>query len=369
MKSIPLILLATLLPLPALASHRPPPEGAVQVVNTSGATVTVSVTGGAPTTLGNGRTATLYGPVGETWLKATYVQFGATRTLETERVHLSRNHRQVVVLEPEDQARVQVVNTSGLAGELRIDGRSFGLFKPGQRRVLTLETGPAALAFVADGRLVDETRLELRAYVEPTWTVEPLPYGDLVVHNPLPIPIELVCPKGLVRTVQPYGTTTYDEVRAGPFSLTARRVTDEPIDRVSVDVQAGRAVTWTVDPPSQGFLVVESEHWTNARVYVDGRLVRTLPPGAEVRLTLDVGVHEIAVRDDMARPVYARRVEVEPYDVAAIEFGSARHVLADTRDDRDDHHDRHDDDDPWRDDHDDHSGHSHGRGGGCSMPE
>lgn len=371
MKRIPptLLALALLLPLPALAGHRAPPTGAVLVLNQSGTEVAVSLSGEPAKRLAPWASATFHAPAGDRILRATYRQFGLTRTLESDRLFVAPHGHTTVVLEPEDTARVLVTNTTYAAGELRVNGRTAATLQPGQSRVVSMPVGDAWLAFYDGGRLVDQAHLDVDAYAEPTWRVEPPPTGDLLVQNPLPIAVELVCARGLVRTVPAYGSTVYEDLPAGPFTLTARRVTDEPVDSVSVDVRPDRRSVWQVEPPSTGFLLVDSEHWTRADVYIDGRLVRQVAAGTDARLLVEVGRHRLTVRDDVSRTLYDTWVYVEPYDVARVDFGIDRHVTADAdrhdeRDDRGRHHDYEE-----RDDDREHDGHRHGSGASCSMPE
>lgn len=357
----PLLLAAT----PALARHGVP-TGAVDVANQSGGTVTVALTGQAPLRLGPGQRATLYGPAGESTVRATYVQFGAERVLETERVWVSTRHRALVVLEPEDSARVLVTNATPRVGDVYVDGRRHSQLAPGQSRVLTVPVGFADVELRADGRVLDELALSARPFVEHRWVAELPPTGDLFVQNPLPIPVELVCDRGMVRTLPAYGTTVYEDLAPGPFHLVARRVSDETIDAATLTVQPGRRVDWRVDPPSKGLVQLDSEHWLGSRVYVDDRLVKTLAADQDARVEVGLGWHRVLARDQEGRVLIDTWIEVEPYDLARVAFGLDRHALAEAHDEghgrgrRDDRHDRGHDDDH-------HDDHDHAPGAHCSM--
>lgn len=359
----PLLLAAT----PALARHGVP-TGAVDVVNQSGGTVSVALTGQPPMRLVPGQRATLYGPAGEASVRATYVQFGSERLLETEQVWVSPRYRATVVLEPEDAARVLVTNATPELADLVVGGQRHFQMAPGQSRLVTVPVGFVDVELRAGGRVLDELALSARPFYEHRWVAELPPTGDLLVKNPLPIPVELVCDRGLVRTVPAYGSTVYEDLPPGPFHLTARRVSDEVVDSATLTVQPGRRVDWRVDAPSKGLVQLDSEHWLSSRVFVDDRLAKSLAPEQDARVELPLGWHRVLARDSEGRVLADTWIEVEPYDLARVAFGVDRYALADARDDRGRGRGRDHDDDHGRDDGDDgHDGHEHAPGAHCHL--
>lgn len=383
---LPLLLAALaalvgLAPTGAWARHPDgPPPGRVIVFNQSGGTVTVAVSGQSGRTLTPWQTGELWTRPGEVTVRATYVQFGAERTLQSDRVYVAPGRATAVTLAPEDTARVLVTNQSRFQATLLVDGKPVGSsFLPGEARVVATRLGPVDFAMTADGRTLERARLTMRAFEEPRWIVDPPVTGDLLVVNPLPIPIQLVCDKGLVRTVAAYGQTTYANLPMGTFRLTARRTSGEYVDAESNVIRPGATSSWRVDAPRTGFVSLDSDHFLGTEIRVDGKRMATLAPGGATRVEAKVGWHEVMVLDDRGRVVLSTWIEVEPFDVARLSFGTPAHVPAYDRDSRDGRYDRrdrdgqvdgsygygaHDDDD----DHDDHRDHDHGRGESCGMP-
>ncbi|MDP2312562.1 MAG: hypothetical protein Q8P41_06620 [Pseudomonadota bacterium] len=356
---------ALVAPSAAYAGHRGqpsygPPPGRVLVTNQSGGTVNVALSGQQSRALSSWQTAELLAAPGDTTLRATYLQFGVVRTLQTARLVVNPGRTVGVTLSPEKTARVQVVNQSDRYAQLVVDGQLGAAFNPGEAKVVPMPAGRHDLALTADGRTLSRTRMDLRPFEEPRWLVDVPRAGTLVVTNPLPIAIELVCAKGLVRSVPAYGQTTYATLPLGGFHLTARRTSGEFIDGETADIRAGATTGWRVDAPRTGFVTFDSAHWLGTEVRLDGRLMVTLAPDGAHRTETLVGWHEVEVRDDRGRVVHQGWVEVKPFDAVRVDFGAPSHQRAysdnghDSRGDRDD---RRDPDD--HDDHDDHRGHDH----------
>ncbi len=157
-------------------SHAPP-AGRITVVNHAGASVTVGLTGQPGRTLSAWQTATFtvpqtgHGPA-ETTLRATYTQFGVERTLQSTRLVVAPGRTEQITLGAERVARILVTNRAPLDAQLLVDGKPFGSVAAGDARVLTLPAGSPELRMTAGGRIIGRTRLELRAFAEPTWSVE-----------------------------------------------------------------------------------------------------------------------------------------------------------------------------------------------------
>jgi hypothetical protein len=385
---LPLLLAALaalvgLVPTGAAARHPDgPPPGRVFVFNQSGGTVTVAVSGQSGRTLAPWQTGELRARPGEVAVRATYQQFGAERTLQSDRVYVAPGRAVAVTLAPEDTARLLVTNQTRFEATLLVDGKPSGAsFLPGEARVVATRLGAVDFAMTGGGRTLERARLTMRAFEEPRWVVDPPPTGDLLVLNPLPIPIQLVCDKGLVRTVAAHGQATYADLPPGAFRLTARRAaTGEFVDAESSAIRAGATSTWRVDVPRTGFVSLDSDHFLGTEVLLDGKRLAVLAPEGAARVEATVGWHEVTVRDDRGRVVLSTWVEVEPFDVARLAFGTPAHVPAYDRDSRDGRYDRRDRDGQVDDasehgdrdrDHDHDHDHDHGRGGSgasCGMP-
>lgn len=220
---IPALLLGAVTPALAYDGHAyaygqraPAPTGVVQVVNRSGTTVTVTVDGQAPRMLGPNQVASLSVLAGEVRVRATFRLFGQELPLETVRTYVTPGRTTSAMLVAPTTARVLVSNSSPVLASVRADGREVATLVPGQERLLTLPARATTIALYADGHLVRTQRLEMRPFDEPRLRVEMPTRGDLVVQNPLPIPIQLVCDRGLVRTLEPYGRTEYEISPSGP---------------------------------------------------------------------------------------------------------------------------------------------------------
>lgn len=368
-----LTLLATLTP-PAFAwdGPRPPamyaPAAAatLTVSNFSGGSVQVSADGLAARTIHHGQTLSFPVPPGELRVRATYRQFGVERVLQTDRVFVAPGRSAYLALRAETTGRMLVRNLFPVTAQVLVDGRVAQTLRPGEAKVVGDDVGPATLALVADGRTLATARVTLTAFTEPTFTFEPPPVGDLLVVNPLPIPIQLVCDRGMVRTVPAYGRTNYDDLPLGPFHLTARRLTGERVDDATTVVQRGE-VTWRVDAPTRGLVLVDSDHFLPTRVRVDGVMLAQLAPDEERRLELALGWHRVEVRDVKDRVVLDTWIDVDPFDLTRVDALAPRPAPVPDRYDDDRHdHDDHDHHEHWDGQVD--AGGSSGHGAGCSLP-
>lgn len=335
--------------------HNGPPPGRVVVTNQSGGDVTLSLSGQPARRLPAWQTTEVVTAPGDTILRATYTQFGAERVLQTDRLVVVPNRTIGVTLAPEDTARLLVTNQSAFYAQLIVDGKADATFHPGEAKVVPVRAGRRDLALTADGRTLSNTRMDVRPFEEPRWLVDVPRVGTLVVTNPLPIAIELVCDKGLVRSVGAYGQTTYATLPLGGFRLTARRTSGEYIDGETAEIRPGAVTNWRVDAPRTGLVSLDSDHWLGTRIEIDDRKVAELGADGSRRLDLSVGWHEIEVRDERGRELVDTWIEVKPFETTRVSFGSSHHQRADEgRHDRDERADR---------DHDrdhDHRGHDHG---------
>lgn len=371
--------LALLLPGPALAGgghsraypghHDPAPTGTLVVQNRAPVAITVRVADREVRTLGPYATQVFTVPAGEPRVRASFVQFGVERVLEDRRVYVPPYRSATVDVAPERTARILVSNVNPEPAELLVDGRFVDSLAPFQEEVIAVPAGyhELTLRAVGSGRALGRTRMDLRAMTEPRWRVEAPRYADVVVVNPLPIAIDLVCDRGLHRTLAPGARTVYEDVPFGTFHLTARRMTGERVDEEYIPVRTAIDATWRIDPPRTGLVQLDSEHWLPVTVRADGRAVASLAPDQDLRVELPLGWQHVEVRDAQGRTLLDTWVDVDPYDTERVRFGYDRHQRAyDGRVDADDPYDRGDDprDDHQHDhehDHDDH------RGSSCTM--
>lgn len=297
------------------------PTGTVVVLNRAGTAVTVQVPGQAPRVLAPWETAAFRTVAGEATIRSSYWLFGQSIALDADRVYVAPGRSSTVVVEAATTARVLVANRTPVTAQVLLDGRELACLAPGQERVLTVPARPGTLSLLADGHLVRTARLEGRPYDEPRFTVEMPRVGDVVAYNPLPIPVQLVPDRGAPRTVEAYGRTVFDDVPVGSFHVSARRLGGELVDDEVVRVDPWVTVTWRVDAPRDGLVDLDNDHWLSVRVYVDGRLERSLGPDVDTRLLLPLGWHHVEVRDDAGREIVDTWVEVDRYDTARVRVG------------------------------------------------
>lgn len=314
-----------------------PATGSVLVHNDAGASVTVTVGGESRVVREQGYTAITV-PAGELSFRATYHQFGVTRTVESETIYVRPGRTTRVTVDPEDDARVMVENRTELPGELYVNGRYFAKVAAFGSKVVTLPRGKVELTLRAGSRTLVSRLLCMEPFAEPHLVAEPPRFASVMVDNPLPVAVRLVTDGGEVRTVEARGRTRYDGVAVGNFALTATRLSGERIDREVVRVDAFEGGRWCVDAPVTGVLAIDSQYSRGSQVFVNDRLVATLAPEADARAVLGLGWVEVEVRDDRGRCISEDWVEIEPYDVARLTYGHDARGEDRYGDDRGDRH-------------------------------
>lgn len=335
-----------------------PTSGMLSVYNDAGGTVTVSISGRSSFTLNDNGSVQLSVPAGNNYVKATYRQFGKEYVLESSQQVIRPGTVTSVVLEPETTARVSVSNKFTVPGLLMAEGRVLAELLPGETEIVDFHPGRVEFSLKAGSTVLSKTQLDMVPMRDMRWTAEPPPSGTLLVVNPFPMPIELICDRGLVRTIPAYGRTVYDKLPVGSFHLTARRVSDEFIDDAASAIRPGAQTVWQVDPPKTGLVDLDNIHWAPTRLYVDGVQSGGMSPEQDRRLVLPVGWHELVVRDDKNRVIFQRWVEVEMFDSTLLSVGQAYHTPVATYGDmrpyggRDEYHSE----DHHKGHHDDHHG-------------
>lgn len=305
---------------PYQPTYQPTYYGSVYVTNQTVATLYVTVDGQA-VPVGAGRTQSFQTRAGDVAVRATYRQFGVERSLASRSVYVRPSRASAVVLTSPSTGYVKVENEADRSADLIVDGRVLTSFAPYQTRLIAMPVGCHDLAMVAGSWTIDRQRLEVGAFGEPTFEAQMPHFNDLVVMNPLPIPIQLVTDRGMVRTVEARSQTVYDDVAIGSFHVSARRVTGERVDDIVATVRPDMVETVRIDPPSAGLVDVRNEAPVPTRLIVDGRTFRSLAADQDTRIELSLGQHHVEVIDDRGRRVTDTWVCVEPYDVSRIYVG------------------------------------------------
>lgn len=301
--------------------HVPVHTGTLTVANNSGGRVNLQVDGQVSRSLAPWQTLSLPLPAGDNRLRVTYTQFGQERLLQSDRVFITPARTSYVTVRSETTARVMVKNGFNVPGYVSVNGKFAAALRPGESRVLSAPIGSATITLAANGATLASTRMTLAAFTEPSFVAEPPPVGDLMVHNPLPIPVELVCDRGMVRTLPAYGRTEYEDIPVGTFHLTARRLSGQRIDEEFATIRRDADLTWRIAPPQTGLVALDSDAPLQVRVRIDDRAVATLSPDENRVIEAELGWHHLDVRDAQGRLVLDTWIDVEPYDVTALSFG------------------------------------------------
>lgn len=304
-----------------IAYTAPAYQGVVTVSNYSGASVTLYVEGQAPRALAANQTARVSVAAGQPRVRATYRQFGAEYTLQSTRVNVYPGRSSYLALSPDTQARLLVRNLYPQSATVMVNGRSMAALSGGESRVLTVPVGPVDLQLVDGGRTLQSTRMNLTPMTEPAWTVQPPPTGDLVVLNPLPIPVLVSADRGGAQQVAPGGRVELRAIPAGPYHVTVRRLTGEVIDDEVATIRGGQDNFLRVDPPTTGLVDVTSQHWIPVMVRLDGKLLTTILPNQESRVTVPLGWHDLQIVDVQAHVLVDRWVEVDPFEIETVRTG------------------------------------------------
>jgi hypothetical protein len=337
------VIVAAIAVLPTLASaqsrHHHSPTSTVYVDNDTSATMTVTVDGNSRRTLAPHESGRFTAWGDHATIHADYRLYGETRALVDAVIRVSPGRSTWYELNSPRQALVEVVNETGVSAELIADGREVAELRAGQTRFVSLPVGRTDLRMVANGVTVERRELTLRALEETVIVGRAPRFADVTVYNPFPFAVTLTCDRGMRRTVEAYGRTTYDDVAVGSFHLVATRANGQRVDEERINVRAWSGGSWTLDPPSTGLVRIDSDVARSVRVTVDGRIVTILPGFGEATVELPVGVAWLEARDLDGDLVERERVTVEAFRNSTVHIDEARHDSRDAdRDDGRGHH-------------------------------
>lgn len=329
-------------------TYYPPAYGTVYVTNQTPAPLLVTVDGRA-LSVAPGRSVPFQAREGEVAVRATYRQFGIDRGLPVREVYVRSSRAASVVLTPPGTGYVKVQNQADRAADLLVDGRVYTSLQPYQSRIVPLAVGCHDLAMVAGSWTIDRERIEVAAFAEPMFIAEMPRVNDLVVYNPLPIPLQMVTDRGQSRLVDALGQTVFHDVPIGAFHVTARRVTGEQVDDVVATIRPDGVTSWRVDAPTRGVLDLQNDEPVTTQLLVDGRYTRSLAPGQDAHFELSLGAHHVELVDDRGRRIEDAWVTVDPYRTARVVAQDDRVGYRSTDDER--HHSdaerAYDDADQW----------------------
>lgn len=293
-----------------------PATGRVVVVNNSGVDLKVKLPDRSSETLPAGRRLIVDLPAGDAVIKASYRQFQLPVLLERNRVNVIAGSLTTVVLDPEDDARVWVTNATAVEADVLVGGMFRAHLLPGAATVVATTPGVQTLALVAaGGRTLATTRMDLRPYAEPTWTVDRVATASLVVTNPLPIPVRVVAEGRASRVVDAGQRVVFDDLPLGGVRLTATRLSGEAVDDDVFTLRWGEPTAWRIDPPRTGLVIIDSDHGRPTSVSLDGWNMGAITPWGETRVELPLGWVRLVVTDDRGMRVEDDWVEVRPFEV------------------------------------------------------
>jgi len=295
------------------------PTGRLGVDNDAGTTLTLRVDGRMLATLRPGEERALTVGAGVHQVQASYVQLGVERTVLATQIRVEPGRRREIHLPAAVDTLMAVRNPLDRSVRLRVDGMDRGALGAFGSTRVAVAPGPHTVELVLDGRSVARETEYTQIYADNRWDPRVAMIGDLVVRNPLPIPVTLVAANGQARTVQAYGSTTFAGVGQGGFPLSVRRADGgEVVAQLLPQVRAFVTTVAEVTPPRMGVVAVQSVARSSTRVFVDGRFLAALSPGTFQRLELTPGMHQVQVIDDRGRTLELRSLRIDRYDVAML---------------------------------------------------
>lgn len=295
-----------------------PATGRVVVQNNAGVDVWVKLPDRSAQLLPVGRRLVADVAAGDAVVKASYMAFNTRILLERDRLNVAPGGVYTVVLRPEDEARVLVTNATPIEADLMIGANVMAHLLPGAQTIIATRPGLTSMSLVANGRALASTRMDLRPYTEPVWTVNRPATAQLVVTNPLPMPIRVAADGRGSRVVDAFQRTVFDDLPIGMVRVTATRLSGERVDDDVFDLRYGSTASWRVDAPITGLVRVDSEHGRTVWVGLDGWNMGSVAPWGEAVVEVPVGWQRLIVTDDRGFRVEDDWVEVRPYEIVTM---------------------------------------------------
>lgn len=304
----------------------PPSKAALEVRNGAGTTVRVSVNGSSSLELASGEARVLSLRPGQHAVSVTYRQLGRDRVLLTQQVALRGGDHQLIRLAPVDEGLVRVDNRTGRDATLVVDGRSMMRVPSGASVEAPTMLGRVSLSLVDNGRALASTSLAVGPYQDIIWRAEAPKTGDLLVQNPLPMPVLVQDSRGRVTTVAARSQARLLDLPVGHASLELRRATGEPLARLSAEVRPYDVSALTVPTPRDGLVAIINADNRPVSVYVDGVRTLSVAPRESARVLLSLGRHRVQIRDVSGRVVLDTGLVVDPFTTSTLSWGKGEPV-------------------------------------------
>lgn len=314
-----LLCLLSIAPAPAFARHPYPvlALGTLTVHNDTSTTLSVSVEGRRLNLPPQGVGAVSL-PAGPATIQASYELYGRSFSLPAETAQVEAHRSSWVELDAPRTALVEVRNEWNRPGTVLVDGRNARSVAAYESAYLSLSAGSHELRFAVDGRTVDSQRLYAQPLREQRFVAEAPRQADLRVSNPHPAAL-VVSVDQQTRTLPAYGQAVFTRVDVGSERVSARRLSGELVDSETVRIDPFGANLWTIDAPRTGLVEVDYDGASPATLLEQGRVLASLAPGQDTRLSLPVGWHELEIRDAYGRRLEKEWVEVEAFELARID--------------------------------------------------
>lgn len=299
----------------------PPATGYVSIDNHAGVPMTVTVEGSGSRVLAaweSGRFATYEGDIS---VRAAYTQYGSSFSLVNREVRVRAHRTTDVTLNAPDAGKVRLVNDTGVASTVFLNGRTLANLSAGSTRILSVPLGPNELTMVANGVRVESARVDVRPFSESTVVGKAPAFADLIVSNPLPFAVDVTVDHGSARRLSATSSTVFPHVRVGRVEVESKRIGGYLIDEEPVSVRAWSGAEMTIDTPRTGLVKLDNDARELVRVFVDGRLVSLLEPHADATLLLPAGPVVLEVRTLQGGLVERSYVVVDPLRTTSLDFG------------------------------------------------
>lgn len=319
------------------------PAASLDITNHAGAQLQVWVDGEAACHLAPGQSMDLSVLPGVHEVKATYRQHDQRRELLAASYRVQPGEVEHIRFLPPTTSLVQVVNTHPIPARVQINGQWAGTVGAGQTTYIEAPVGSARIAIVGErGKVFEEARLSLSPFEDASIRTRTAQVGALTIHNPLPIPVRITS-DGSERTLQPYESASWPRVRAGSRDVHAYRLTGEHLGDMSVVVRAGGSTRADIAPPREGIAILTNRSPHTASIYLDGRLLQTIPGNTTARISAPVGTHQLSVTAG-GRQRHSETVRIDRYEESLVTFGQGRGSGRGHGHGHDDHSSRGDDD-------------------------